>query len=348
MIKRLSNFVFYNNGFVFIVLAIIFSSGSALAATNPQVRKAVVSSEEKLVEIDNSYILDVDLDKHDFDVKITAIEKDDTDYYLTYEFHTIDLVDGVWEKIIKQNVLTVNIEQLGNRDLGLYAAEELQELVEYTKKFLAEVQENEIKKGESQKVVAKTYKGLVGRFLKEDQITFAGYNPVIKPPVKVVAKEVKPVNPAIVEVVDVKDVIIDKEPKDDNNNVVSTSTNNDISTSTENTLLDTTAPIIVLVGDSSLNLSVDDQYQELGAAANDDTDGDLSSLIVIDGVVDTTAPGSYEVTYTVADQAGNSASLSRQILVVAKEETNVNQPPDSAIEPEPTPGPAVAQDETNF
>ena len=58
---------------------------------------------------------------------------------------------------------------------------------------------------------------------------------------------------------------------------------------------------------NSLNSAAD--YTELGASADDECDGDLTSAIVIDAsAVDPSTPGSYDVTYNVSDTAGNAAT----------------------------------------
>ncbi len=72
---------------------------------------------------------------------------------------------------------------------------------------------------------------------------------------------------------------------------------------------DTTAPVITLTGNATINLVQGDTYVELGATATDDIDGDVTGNIVIDSsAVNTTAVGSYQVTYNVSDTAGNAAT----------------------------------------
>ena len=71
---------------------------------------------------------------------------------------------------------------------------------------------------------------------------------------------------------------------------------------------DTTAPIINLIGASTLNLVVGDIYTEQGATATDNVDGDLSGSIVISGTVNTSVAGTYTVNYNVSDNAGNAAT----------------------------------------
>ena len=83
---------------------------------------------------------------------------------------------------------------------------------------------------------------------------------------------------------------------------------------------DTIAPVITLLGDKSTELYVGDLYEELGATADDNVDGDLSEAIVITGEVNTAKSGKYVVTYSVIDNHGNTATTSREISVLEKEE----------------------------
>ncbi|MFF2497115.1 immunoglobulin-like domain-containing protein [Peribacillus sp. NPDC058075] len=52
-----------------------------------------------------------------------------------------------------------------------------------------------------------------------------------------------------------------------------------------------------------------------GIKAKDDKDGDLTSAIRVEGKVDTKKVGTYNLTYTVADKAGNIAKVTRKITV---------------------------------
>ena len=74
-------------------------------------------------------------------------------------------------------------------------------------------------------------------------------------------------------------------------------------------VVDTTAPVIALIGPNPQNIEVGDPYSEFGAVAFDAGDGDLSGAIVIDASgVDTSTVGSYSVTYNVSDSSGNAAT----------------------------------------
>ena len=82
-------------------------------------------------------------------------------------------------------------------------------------------------------------------------------------------------------------------------------------------VVDTTAPVITLVGDSQVNLEVGSTYTDAGATASDNYDGDISSQIVVVNNVDVNTLGSYTVTYSVSDSSSNAASIvTRTVNVV--------------------------------
>lgn len=72
---------------------------------------------------------------------------------------------------------------------------------------------------------------------------------------------------------------------------------------------DKTPPVIMLIGESTINLNEGGTFTDEGATATDDMDGDISSKIVVGGdVVDVNTVGTYEITYNVADAFGNAAA----------------------------------------
>ncbi len=76
-------------------------------------------------------------------------------------------------------------------------------------------------------------------------------------------------------------------------------------------------PVITLLGPSSLILEEGDVYVEPYATAMDPEDGNITSSIVVGGdIVDTHVPGTYSVTYNVADSSGVSApEVTRTVIV---------------------------------
>jgi hypothetical protein len=57
-------------------------------------------------------------------------------------------------------------------------------------------------------------------------------------------------------------------------------------------------------------------WAEPGAAGHDARDGNLTDSITITGTVDMNSTGTYLLTYTVADAAGNTATATRTVTVV--------------------------------
>ena len=78
---------------------------------------------------------------------------------------------------------------------------------------------------------------------------------------------------------------------------------------------DTAAPTITLNGKKSITLPLHQSFIDPGAKANDDFDGDLSDKIETSGSVNVDKIGTYTLTYSIKDSAGNSATIKREIHV---------------------------------
>lgn len=79
---------------------------------------------------------------------------------------------------------------------------------------------------------------------------------------------------------------------------------------------DKEAPVITLNGYENVTIYKGNVYIEEGASATDNCDGDITSLIETSGSVDNTKVGVYEITYTVKDKSGNTASVKRKVSVI--------------------------------
>ena len=79
---------------------------------------------------------------------------------------------------------------------------------------------------------------------------------------------------------------------------------------------DTVPPVITLNGEPSITLDQDTPYEELGATAVDDVDGNVP--VQIEGSVDSNTTGTYVLTYRAKDKTGNEASVRREVKVVSK------------------------------
>ena len=72
-------------------------------------------------------------------------------------------------------------------------------------------------------------------------------------------------------------------------------------------VVDTTIPVITLLGDATVTIEVGSTYTDAGATALDNYDGDITSSIVTVNTVDTEAVGTYTVSYDVSDANNNDA-----------------------------------------
>lgn len=80
-----------------------------------------------------------------------------------------------------------------------------------------------------------------------------------------------------------------------------------------NVTIDKTAPTIALRGASTDSVYVGPSYADPGASATDSHDGSVS--VTTSGTVNTAVAGTYTLTYTAADAAGNSAHATRTVTV---------------------------------
>ncbi len=78
-------------------------------------------------------------------------------------------------------------------------------------------------------------------------------------------------------------------------------------------VVDTTAPVITLLGRNPTILAVGTPYVEPGATAADACGGDFTSGIVITGEVNSEVAGAYSRVYTVADSYHNTGSTQRAV-----------------------------------
>ena len=80
---------------------------------------------------------------------------------------------------------------------------------------------------------------------------------------------------------------------------------------------DSTQPVITLNGEAVVSHELGIAYTDAAAAANDNTDGDISSSIVTTGEVNVQSPDTYTLTYNVSDSAGNTADpVIRSVRVI--------------------------------
>lgn len=101
---------------------------------------------------------------------------------------------------------------------------------------------------------------------------------------------------------------------------------------TEN-IVDTTPPVVTLIGSSTLTLFSGSVYADSGAVWSDNIDGSGTALVGTygatgsfqsSGSVNTTLTGTYTIEYLKVDAAGNSGTVSRTVNVVPIITLNTN------------------------
>ena len=75
------------------------------------------------------------------------------------------------------------------------------------------------------------------------------------------------------------------------------------------------APVITLNGEETITVEINSTFDDPGATATDEVDGDLSSSIVITGTVNTSIIGEYQLTYSVKNSFGKEATATRKVVV---------------------------------
>lgn len=323
-------FLSYNNAVPIALTILISGGGAAFAATNPE---TIYDSAQTVVAADNTYIANKDLSSFTPRIVIMGVTEDADNYYVAYALTTIDVVDSVWRDVVKERVLTVSKGVLGEYgDLGLYATEQFKQIVDSQLAYLREVQEIE-RRQVTQKVVATSYSGLVGRFLDESTEVLPGYVPVVTPPIPVV--EPPAVEPQLEKEPESQDPAPENLPVQDTPPGVE-----NLNPSSVNA-----APEVQMLGENPVQIELNAAYVDLGVVATDDS-GTIPQIIrYLDGAeitveqiaIDTSVEGEHTIRYVATDSEGKSTTAERRVIV---------SKPVALVEPDPAPGPEPTPEPT--
>jgi hypothetical protein len=105
--------------------------------------------------------------------------------------------------------------------------------------------------------------------------------------------------------------------------------------------LDTIKPVITILGKNPDTLQRTTSYIDAGATAMDDRDGSITNNITNVSTLDSSKTGTYTITYSVSDLAGNTQTAVRTVVVVNK--TSVNEVNNIASNISVYPSPAYAE-----
>lgn len=81
-------------------------------------------------------------------------------------------------------------------------------------------------------------------------------------------------------------------------------------------VIDSVAPSITLKGKTEVSIYVGDKYNEEGYEAKDNYDGDITTLVEIEGSVDSSKEGEYTLKYKVKDTSNNIDEVTRKVKVI--------------------------------
>jgi len=86
---------------------------------------------------------------------------------------------------------------------------------------------------------------------------------------------------------------------------------------------DTQKPVITIVGNQTVNITVGDIYKDAGIQAKDNKDGNITSKVIIRTLVDTKKAGTYTITYNVSDTARNAADEVIRTVIVSEKVNHI-------------------------
>jgi formylglycine-generating enzyme required for sulfatase activity len=89
-------------------------------------------------------------------------------------------------------------------------------------------------------------------------------------------------------------------------------------------LPDMANPELVLFGGAAITRHAGQAWADPGVEAHDARDGNLTAKITVAGTVDTNTAGTYTLTYTVADGAGNTDTTTRTVTVTGSHTVDLN------------------------
>lgn len=291
--KNFLHFFQYHNAIPIALGVIVLGGGGVFAATNPE---AIYSETQEVLSIDNSYLVGKDLAAYSPRAAILGVTEDDENYYVEYDFYTIDVAESVWRDVTRDEVMKVSKGDLGQyRDLGLYVTQQLKQVIERESSRLVKTQQNARNEETSSLVVATTYGGLIGALLDDTTEVLPGYTPVVTAPTTPTGLAVGPAEG-------------------------SGSTSGGTATSQGGSASSRIG--LQLLGNNPAKISIGTQYADLGAVLIDPFGTNVGIYMSVDGVdvvqwpgIDTSTTSVHVIEYRATDPQGNKVLVRRNVLV---------------------------------
>jgi hypothetical protein len=174
MFQKFLQFIKYNNATV-IIIVIFFVVGTGVFAS--ETGQELIGEKTTRVEgIDNTALLEADLDNMDMNFTIEDIGEDDKYYYVTYTHLDLEKENNVWEYQVQERVR--NVSKKSGVKLDKYLVEEFKEEYQSRIKYLREQKQEAEEVGLEKKVEISDYSGLAGKILSLVDNVFENYDAV--------------------------------------------------------------------------------------------------------------------------------------------------------------------------
>jgi len=187
MLKKFIQFIKYNNATLVIIL-VFFVVGTSVFASEAG-REVLGQKSTRIEGVDNTALLEVDLDKMDMDFKIEDIKEDEKYFYVTYTHLDLDKVNtkdsengldqkekNIWQWQIQERVRKVS--KKSGVDLEKYLIEEFKEEYQARIKKLKSEQKKAEVVGEEKVLKITEYSGLIGKTMALADNIFEDYEAV--------------------------------------------------------------------------------------------------------------------------------------------------------------------------
>jgi len=175
MFKNFIKFIKYNNATV-LILIIVLIAGTGVFAQTETGQDFIGQKQTKIKGIDNTLLLEADLDNFKMDFEIKEIKKDEKYYYIKYIYYDLIKNNNVWKYQWNEKIKKISLKL--KKDLGKYLAEEFTEEYQARIKELKQRQEKAKKVGKQKITEITEYNGLIGETLKITGKIFTKYKPV--------------------------------------------------------------------------------------------------------------------------------------------------------------------------
>lgn len=180
--RSLIDFLKYHNAVPVIVAVLVLGTGVVFAA-NPAARETFFPTDSGPIgpapAPENQILQMTDIGDFDMAFRVDTVSERAEAYQVAYSYRTLEVIDRAWQVVPKAKIMDIPKALLGKRDLGLYAAEQIGQVMDREISYLSEVQvrlTDTSLTGDD----AGRYNRLAGKTLDSKDREFNGYKPVVK------------------------------------------------------------------------------------------------------------------------------------------------------------------------